>query len=50
MKRICSSPSNILLEKIVNPTPLPDKEGDKYRALIDFIFYSAELDEDEPLT
>lgn len=39
---------NIPWDKIVNPPP--DPERDKYRALIDFIFYSAEPDEDDPLT
>ena len=50
MKRICSSPSNILWEQIVNPTPPPDKEAAIYRALVDYIFYCAEPEDGEPLS
>ena len=50
MKRICSSPSNIHLEKIVNSTPPPDREAAIYRALVDYIFYCAEPEDGEPLS
>lgn len=46
MKRI--SQGNIPPPEIVNPPD--DYDRDKYRALMDFIFYCAEPQEDEPLS